>query len=118
MERSTVRVEVHARCVQVDAGAYHSPQRVRLAIERRQHEGEPPLLIARRRQKAIDVIPTPETKGRRQRERRPALHEMPGSVEVPVDERITRIAVGSRARVDQHVDQLELYAALSRDPGP
>ena len=43
---------------------------------------------------------------------------MPGSVEVCVHERTTRIAVGSRARVDQHVDQLELHATLSRDPGP
>ena len=67
MKGSTVRVEVRARCVQVDAGAYHSTQRVRLAVERRQHEGELPLLIARRRQKAIDVIPAPEAKGRLQR---------------------------------------------------
>ena len=43
---------------------------------------------------------------------------MLGSGEIPVHERVVRVAVGSRACVDQHVDQFDLYATLSRNPGP
>ena len=62
-----MRVEVRARRIQIDPFAYHSAQRLRLAVERRQHERELLFMLACCADEAIDVIPPVQTERSSQR---------------------------------------------------
>src|SRR5688572_3513882 len=128
MQGCGMRVILSADRSRVDAESQHSTQCLSLAVQGGQYERILPLGQGRRGSKALEVGPTSQTERRGQRQRYPSFQEMLRRREVAVEDRgiamragmalIDASTVERSAGVHQHVDELNLYTAISRDPGP
>src|SRR5438128_3111795 len=119
MQGCAVRLGLSADCGWVHAESQHSPKRLSLALQRGKDESVLLLSQARRARQSLDVGPTSQTERRGQGQRSASLQEMCGRGEVAVvDGRIAVRAVNRGPSARQHINELNLHAAFSRDPGP
>src|SRR5512145_263825 len=116
MKGSRVRINVGAVGIQVDAEGDQPGERLGPAVEG--GEDQTDLLVPGtcRLRETRDLGPTSKTKRGRQSQLGPPVDEVFSSSEVAVYEGIMRVEIESSAGVDQYVNKLDLYPALTRDP--